>query len=155
VALTHKAPFLVNRSDSNEPEAFLLGVMSSLPFDWYMRRWVDLHITFELLNPAPIPQPPLRNLLRKRIVEIVCSLQSLEKGFDKWIASIDSEFKTNAAEINPVELKSELDALVALLFELNRDYLSQIFNTFHRGWQYQEALDRVLHYFEFWERKEW
>ena len=155
VALTHKAPFLVNRSNSNEPEAFLLGVMSSLPFDWYMRRWVELHITYELLNPAPIPQPPLKNILRRRIVEIVCNLQSLEGGFDEWIKSINPDFKTKSSNIDPAELKFELDALVALLFELNRDDLIQIFATFHRGWQYQESLQRVLYYFEMWERKEW
>jgi hypothetical protein len=128
--------------------------MSSLPFDWYMRRWVELHITYELLNPAPIPQPPSRNILRRRIVEIVCELQSLETGFDEWIRSINSDFKIKSSNFDAAELKFELDALVALLYELNRDDLTQIFATFHRGWQYQEALQRVIHYFESWERKE-
>ena len=55
-AAVHQAPLLVRRQGDEAAEAFLLGVMSSIPFDWATRRWVELHLTFELLNALPVPR---------------------------------------------------------------------------------------------------
>ena len=49
-SVVHTAPVLVPRKGGVRAEAFLLGVLSSIPFDWASRRWVELHLTFELLN---------------------------------------------------------------------------------------------------------
>ena len=38
----HQAPLLVVARVDARAEAFLLGVMSSIPFDWVARRWVEL-----------------------------------------------------------------------------------------------------------------
>ncbi|HSJ95502.1 MAG TPA: hypothetical protein VLC53_00425, partial [Myxococcota bacterium] len=70
VALVHNAPFLVRRAGTVADEAYVLGVMSSIPFDWYIRRWVDRHLTFDLLNPAPLPRPDKDNPWRARAAEI-------------------------------------------------------------------------------------
>lgn len=54
-ALTEMAPVLVRRQGDARCEAFLLGVMASIPFDWASRRWVELHVKYHLLNGLPIP----------------------------------------------------------------------------------------------------
>ena len=58
---------VVQRQGVHAAEAFLLGVMSSIPFDWGARRWVELHLTFELLNAFPVPlYDPARSWAARR-----------------------------------------------------------------------------------------
>ncbi len=60
VFITNKGPyFLWSRGDQKD-QAFLLGVLSSIPLDWYARRFVELNVNFHILNPFPIPRPPPR-----------------------------------------------------------------------------------------------
>src|SRR5262249_54292572 len=41
--LVNNAPFLLFPTGSASDEAFLLGIMCSIPFDWYARRFVERH----------------------------------------------------------------------------------------------------------------
>ena len=45
------------------------------------------------------------------------------------------------------ELICELDAVISHLYELNEKQLNHIFETFHKGWNYEERLGKVLNYF--------
>ena len=42
------------------------------------------------------------------------------------------------------DLIAELDAVVALLYGLERDDVEHVFETFHRGWDYQPGSAAVL-----------
>jgi len=44
----------------------------------------------------------------------------------------------------------ELDAIVAHLYGLTREHVQVIFETFHRGWDYDERLASVLEYYDSW-----
>ena len=57
VSVVHNAPYLVSPDGGARDEGFVVGVMSSIPFDWFVRRYVELHLTFELLSPFPVPRP--------------------------------------------------------------------------------------------------
>jgi hypothetical protein len=57
VVPVHTAPHLLRTAGDERDEAFLLGVLSSIPLDWSARRQVELHVTFDLLNCLPIPNP--------------------------------------------------------------------------------------------------
>ena len=51
-----KAPVIVQRQGGAVEAAALLGVMSSIPFDWYMRRWVELKLYLSNFSiPARFP----------------------------------------------------------------------------------------------------
>jgi hypothetical protein len=55
---------------------------------------------------------------------------------------------------NPTDREAaivELDALSALLYDLNWDDVVHIFETFHRGWDYTERLAAVQVHFDRWE----
>jgi hypothetical protein len=41
-------------------------------------------------------------------------------------------------------LIAELDAAVAILFDLDRDEVEHIFSTFHRGWDFEDRLTLTL-----------
>ena len=57
VVLTNKAPWIFGAKASAADEAFLLGVLSSIPLDWYARRFVELALS---------PDPPERERLATR-----------------------------------------------------------------------------------------
>ncbi|MCY3796777.1 MAG: hypothetical protein OXG84_03145 [Chloroflexi bacterium] len=62
VAVQHTAPVLAMPRGDEKDQAYLLGMLSCLPLDWYARRFVTLHLTFDILNALPIPRPRMKEL---------------------------------------------------------------------------------------------
>ena len=58
--------FLWPRGDQRD-EAYLLGVLSSIPLDWYARRFVENHVNFFIINPFPVPRPRRCDALWQRV----------------------------------------------------------------------------------------
>jgi hypothetical protein len=149
VFLTHLVPtFLWPRGDELD-EAFLLGVMSSIPLDWYARRFVELHLSFNVLNPFPVPRPPRESLFWRRTVELSGRLACSDRRFARWAKVVGVECgKLDDREKH--DMICELDAVVAHLYRLTEPQLVHIFETFHEGWDYQSRLDAVLKHFRTW-----
>jgi hypothetical protein len=148
VLLVHKAPSLVRRSGDERTEAFLLGVMSSIPFDWYSRRLVELSLSFELLGSFPVPRPSDNDELSKRVTTVSARLAAHDERFADWAQTVGVGVGSAVDVTVREDLLAELDALVARLYGLSRDQLIHIFATFHRGWDYSPRLAKVLGYFE-------
>jgi len=148
VLLVHPAPYLVQRSGSKTDEAFLLGVLSSTVFDWYTRRIVELHMTFELLERMPVPRPQQGDPVRQRIVEIAGTLAAKDKRYAKWAKAVGVPVGAVKTEEEREPYIMELDALVAHLYGLTRDQVEHVFKTFHRGLKYETYLSGVLQYFD-------
>ncbi len=153
VVLVEKAPYILPRLANKIDEAFILGILSSRIFDWYARRFVELKMSFELLNPMPIPRPPLDNALRHRVIEISGSLAAVDERFDEWATEVGIAVGSVTDPSERTDLIAELDAVVAHLYQLSEDQLTHIFETFHRGWNYQARLETTLEYFRSWGRK--
>jgi hypothetical protein len=147
VLLVHAAPYLVLRKGTESDEAYLLGVLSSIPFDWYVRRIVELHLTFELLDYMPIPRPPQADRLRKRVCDIAGRLSARDTRFKSWAKAVGVPVGTVKSEAEQEDLEAELDACVARLYGLTEDAVTHIFETFHRGWDHSPRLARVLRHF--------
>lgn len=148
VAVMHAAPYLLRSGGNERDEAFLLGVMSSIPFDWYARRIVELHLTFELLGSMPIPAPQESDSRRVRSVEIAGRLAAVDDRFADWAMAVGVPVASVSTEAERGELIAELDALVAHMYGLGRSALEHIFESFHRGWNFEPRLQRVLAYFD-------
>ena len=84
----HNAPLLVCRRGGTKAEAFLLGVLSSIPFDWAARRWVELHLTFEVLAALPIPRYVEGNAWARRVVELSGGLAAVDARYADWAAEV-------------------------------------------------------------------
>lgn len=153
VSVVHNAPYLLRRAGTERDEAFLLGVMSSIPFDWYARRVVELHMTFEVLRPMPVPRPRDGDKRRERVVEIAGCLGARDERFAEWAAAVGVPVGSVGAQ-GQSDLEAELDALVALLYGLSQAHLEHLFATFHRGWRYEERLSRVLVHYRRWAVKD-
>jgi hypothetical protein len=133
VVLIHPAPYLVRRNSSEVDEAFLLGVMSSMVFDWYCRRIVELHLTFEILDQVPIPQLPNGDATWARIVQISGSLAAVDSRYSDWAKAVGVKVGSVKTDKQREVILAELDALVAAAYGLCQSDVKHIFDTFHRG----------------------
>lgn len=147
--LVNSAPYLFVPKSEPRMEAYLLGVMSSIPFDWYARRFIETAINFHLLNAFPIPEMTNGEICF-RIVELAGCLAAVNEDFRDWAGRVG----VPVASFSGPEMRDnaifELDALVAHSYGLTTNDLVHIFETFHRGWDYQPRLEKVLGFYEQW-----
>ncbi|MCC7128569.1 MAG: hypothetical protein IT192_07125 [Microbacteriaceae bacterium] len=143
-------PTIVRRDGNANAEAFLLGVLSSIPFDWTSRRWVEIHLTFEILNVLPLPRFVAGTDLSDRVVVISGRLAAVDGRYQKWADEVGVPVGSVTSESERSELIAELDALVSLLYGLTAEQVKHIFATFHRGWDYTARLEKVLAYYDQW-----
>lgn len=147
VVNVHNAPLLVRRAGTEQTEAFLLGLMSSIPFDWYARKWVELHLTFELLNGMPVPRPAEAHPLRIRLTEIAGRLAAIDDRYTEWASAVGVPTGSVKTETEKDELIGEIDALAFLLYGLDEQQVIHVFETFHKGAYDATRLARVQKYF--------
>ena len=143
--------FLWLRGDEKD-QAFLLGVLSSIPLDWYARRFVENHLNFFIINPFPIPRPSRDDVGRQRVIELAGRLACPDERFATWAEAVGVDYGP-VADDEKEEMIHELDAVVAHLYDLNEAQLIHIFETFHEGWDYGYRLDSVLRHYHAWAKR--
>ena len=151
--LINSAPFLVRRSGPVESDAYILGVLSSLPLDWYARRYVELHLNFHIFNWLPVPLYVPESPLGGRVVAIAGRLAAVDERYADWAAEVGVPVGSVTSQAEKDDLIAELDALASLLYGLSEDQVKHIFATFHRGWDYQSRLDAVMTHYAAWKGK--
>ncbi|MBI4306887.1 MAG: hypothetical protein HY678_11265 [Chloroflexi bacterium] len=147
VALTNKAPYLLSGENHIRDEAFVLGVMASIPFDWVARRHVEVSLNFYVLNSLPVPLLDSSEPLRRRVEEVAGRLAAVDERYAEWASVVGVKVASVKSESERQGLIYEIDALIAKLYGLDESDIRVIFETFHVGWDYQERLDAVLHHF--------
>ena len=152
VFITNTGPYFLWPRGDEKDQAYLLGVLCSIPLDWYARRYVEMHVNFFIINPFPIPRPSRDDLGWKRVVNIAGRLACPDDRFAAWAKEVDVECGPLDAE-KKEDMIHELDAVVAHLYNLDENQLVHIFETFHEGWDYQKRLDGALRHFEKWKSK--
>lgn len=143
-----KAPYLLRRAGSERDEAYVLGILSSIPFDWFARRVVELSMTLEVLSSMPIPRAAESDRRFRRVVEISGALAARDERYEAWATAVGVRAGSVISSAEREAMICELDALAAHLYGLSREQLITVFATFHRGWTYQHRLDQVLDFFD-------
>jgi len=149
VLLVHNSPYLLFPRGIERDEAYLIGLMGSLPLDWYARRFVETHLTFFVLNPFPVPRPGADGPLRERVIALAGRLASPDDRFTDWAGRLG----VACGPMDPDEKQDhirELDAVVAHLYGLTETQLVHIFETFHESWDHEERLRATLRHFQTW-----
>ena len=136
------------RGDEKD-ESYLLGVLSSIPLDWYARRFVETHVNYHVFNPFPIPRPERSSPLWQRVVELSGRLACADERYADWAESVGVEYGLLEPDDKQDKIY-ELDAVAAHLYGLSEPQLVHIFETFHQGWNYEQYLKEVLKYFHTW-----
>lgn len=148
IVLTHKAPYLIWPNGDERDEAYLLGVLCSIPLDWYARRVVETNLTYYFFNSFPIPRPDRDEPIRRRVEEISGRLAAADERFEHWAEAVGVPVGSVESEEERQDLIAELDAAVAHLYGLDEADVRHIFETFHAGWDYKARLDAVLAHFK-------
>jgi hypothetical protein len=146
--LTNTAPYLLRYSGNEKDEAFILGVLCSIPFDWYARLFVELHVSFHVMRGLPLPLIDRSDERRQRIIEVAGRLAAPDDRYSEWASEVGIGIGTVTNEVEREDLVAELDALVAHIYGLTREHLQHIFSSFHRGWAYQPRLTAALEFFD-------
>ncbi len=152
VFVVHIAPTLLWPRGDEKDQAYLLGVLSSIPLDWYARLFVELHLTYDVFNPLPIPRPSRDNPLWQRAVALAVRLACPDKRFRKWAEAVGVEYGP-LSDDEKQDMIHELDAVIAHLYGLAESQLTHIFETFHEGWDYTDRLKSTLKYFHAWGKR--
>lgn len=145
--LTHHSWYCIWPKGDEQDEAYLLGVFSSIPFDWYARRFVEANVTKTLMKTFPVPRTT--GPLRQRTVELAGRLTAVDERYADWADAVGVEYGP-LDEDEKQEKIYELDAVVSHLYGLSREHVEVIFETFHDNWDHEERLTRVLEYYDEW-----
>lgn len=153
VFIVHLSPYLLWPRGDKKDQTFMLGILSSIPLDWYARRFVETHVSYYVFNPFPIPRPDRDSVHWQRVVQLAGRLACPDERFSAWADEIGVEWGS-LADDEKDDMIYELDAVVAHLYGLSKSQLVHIYETFHEGWDYQARLDGVLQHFHTWRGRE-
>ena len=139
----HAAYALASEGTTAAKEAFTLGVLCSMPCDWQARRRAELHMgNSEILGGLSIPEPG-DDAISRRVAEIAARLAAVDDRFAGWASQ--AGVAVNSVESNEREdLLTELDACIAVLYGLNADDITVLYDTFGRPGQWDVRRDAVL-----------
>jgi hypothetical protein len=152
IFLTNKAPYLLWPRGDALDQAFLLGVLCSIPLDWYARRFVEVSMNFFIFNPFPVPRPSRDDKRWHRVIALAGRLASPDKRFATWAKAVGVE-SGPLQNAEKQDMIAELDAVVAHLYGLTEKQFVHIFETFHEGWNYESRLKAALQHFQTWARR--
>ena len=148
VVIQNSAPYLLWPAGDERDQAYLLGVLSSIPLDWYARTVVEINVNFHLFNAFPIPRPDRGSPMWTEVVTLAGRLAARDKGFAQWAKAVGVGVNSVASSDRDSTI-ARLDAAVAHLYGLSEDDLRVVFETFHAGWDYAPRLASALdHYRE-------
>lgn len=153
IFITNKGPYFLWPRGDEKDQAFLLGILSSIPLDWYARRFVEINVNFFIINPFPVPRPERSSKGWQRVVELAGRLACPDERFAEWASAVDVECGPLVPERKD-DMIYELDAVVAHLYGLKESQIVHIFETFHERRHFDERhLDAVLRHFRAWDGK--
>ena len=145
--IVHQAPHLLRTLGTSVDEAYLLGVLSSMPCDWQSRRTVELHMTFEQIGLLSIPDPGEGHPVRDRVVEIAARLAAADERFVEWADEVGVPVGSANDEAVKQDFICELDACVAYLYGLDEHDLAVVYETFSENVDYSDRHAAVLVHF--------
>ncbi len=125
--LTNKAPYLIFAHWGALAQAYVSGIMNSLPFDWMSRRYIETNLNYFVLNMLTFPTPD--NAPWERIGGLAARLSCVNERFTDFAAGAGVECGP-LTDAQRSDMRAEIDALVARAYGLTEDELRFIFTDF-------------------------
>ena len=143
--LTHKAPYLVCSEWNVLAYSSSLAVMNSASFNWLARRYVEMNLSYFILNALTFPS--LGDTDWDRISRLAAELSCVDERFAKFAdeAGVDCG---PLPEYQRIDKRAEIDALVAHAYALTADELRFIFTDFTQRAVPPSYRDLVIQKFE-------
>lgn len=149
VFLTNAAPYFLQPRGTAMDEAYLLGVMNSIPFDWYARLFVEANVNYHILYGFRVPRPGENSKLRERVIQLAGRLAAEDNRYADWADRVGVNYGPLDRNVQ-LDKIYELDAVISHLYGLTREHIEVIFETFHDKWDHRKRLARVLEYYDEW-----
>ena len=127
VNLTNTAPYLTFVEGTERDQMVCLGIMNSLPFDWQARRFVEIHVSFFILEGLRLPA--LSDDDFRAISHSAARLSAVDDRFVDLATATGVEHGP-LSSVDKTRLRIEIDARVARAWNLTRDDLDVIFRDF-------------------------
>jgi hypothetical protein len=127
VLLTNKAPYLAFAAGDDHARAACLGIMNSLPFDWQARRFVEINLSFFILEGLVVP-----DLDDDDLAAVAASAARLSCADGRFVALAEAV----GVEAGPLgvderqRLRVEIDARVARAWSLTAEDLDVLLADF-------------------------
>jgi hypothetical protein len=148
--ITNKAQIIINKDFDPRLDAFALGVVSSIPYDWAIRSWVETTVTLEIVAQSPFPHKHFNSTFGKQLIVNTAKLAALDSRFTDWASGLGMSPGASLTAAGKQNLIEENDALVALMYELDEKQLVHVFETFSRTVDYRDRLSGVLENYKNW-----
>lgn len=142
--ITNKAQLIINKEFDPNLDAFVLGVISSIPYDWAIRCWVETTVTLEIVAQSPFPHQHLNGALGKKLIANTAQLAAVDSRFSDWAGGFEISAGDPRSADEKQSLIEENDALVAMMYRLEEHQLIHVFETFSRTVDYRDRMTRVL-----------
>jgi len=145
--LTNISPYILIAPRNPTVESFILGVMNSMIFDWYARKFIETQMNFHLVRSFPIPdfdQTSHANAISKLAGE----LSAVDSRYADWATAVGVKTGSVTGAAKRAAHLAELDALVAAAYGLSQSDVQHIFDTFHRNADYRDRCAAVLSHLE-------
>ena len=144
--LTNTAPYLLFSNWDALAQAYVLGILNSLSFDWLTRRYVEIQLNFFILEilffPIQINTP------WKIIGKLASRLSCIDDRFTEFAVNTGVECGP-LTDIERNDLKATIDAKVALAYGLTKDHLRFVFTDFSKKLVSDAYRKLVLEKFDF------
>jgi hypothetical protein len=121
----------------------LLAVLNSLPFDWLLRRRVETHVTFGILNALSVPEGQEHTDALARLAGRLSCTDDRYSDFADHVG-VDCGPLDEASRN---ELEAEIDAVVARAYHLSEDDLDVIFEDFNENAVSAGQRERIVEFF--------
>lgn len=150
VGLVHKAPYLFDRTQNAANQALVLGVLTSRSFDWTARRYVEATVSKGILSALPFPAVESHGDLERRLIINSARLAAVDDRYADWADEVERTLgeKIGVGTAVDEDIREDLivdnEAIVSLLYGLDDELLRTLYSTFHRGWDFEPELTRVL-----------
>jgi hypothetical protein len=127
IFLAHSAPYLTFTRRTNLDRAACLAMMNSLAFDWQARRFVEVNISFFILEGLVVPD--LEEQEYERIARCAARLSSVDNRFTDFAEDLGVEIGPLSEEAQE-DLRLEIDARVARAWGLTKEDLDVLLADF-------------------------
>lgn len=143
VFLTNAAPYLYRKAGDERDEAYLAGIMSTVIFDWYVRRFVEMNVQVGFVSSCPVPRLERDDPIWQEIVRLSSRLAAVDDRYKEWAAACGSTTGPVSTD-ESVLMTNKIEALSALAYGLDPADIEYVYATFHKGWDYSEQLRAVV-----------
>jgi hypothetical protein len=127
--LTNAAPYLVMPNASPVAQAYVLGVLNSLVFNWQARRLAEININFFVLYFLRMPDLSLADGRATRIAELAARLNAINDRYTSWSDRVGVA-PSVMTDDQRLAQRAELEAEVAGAYGVAEDDLEVIFSDF-------------------------